>query len=89
MTLYISPKEQYIINRIQREGRNGELTQIDENTYKYEIEVFDTMEMLPWIRTFIGRIINLECDNKAVVDVFYDDLNKLYQLYDGGDSDVV
>ncbi len=89
LTLYIPAKEEYIKNRIMREGRNGTLSQIDETTYRYEIEVLDTIEMMPWIRTFIGRIIRLECDNKDAVNVFYNDLNSMYNLYAGGEADVI
>lgn len=87
MTLHILPKEKYIIDRIKREGRNGTLTQIDDTKYKYEAEVYDAREMMTWIRSFIGRIISLECDNKNVADVFYSDLNRMYQMYLGGEAD--
>lgn len=88
MLLDIPHKERFIINRILREGRNGTLSKVDENTYKYEIYVYDVAEMLPWLRTFIGRILSLECDNKAVVRTFYHDLNALYSIY-GGDTGAV
>ena len=88
MLLDIPHNERYVIHRIMREGRNGTLTKVDETTYKYEISVYDTTEMIPWLRTFIGRILTLECDNKAVVRTFYKDLNTLYSMY-GGDTDVV
>ncbi len=87
MTLHIPPKEKYIIDRIEREGRRGTLTQIDDTTYKYEVEVYDAREMITWIRSFIGRIVSLECDNKNVTDVFYGDLNRMYQMYLGGVAD--
>lgn len=88
LTLNITPKEEYIIHRINREGRGGALTQIDENTYKYEIEIYDAREMMTWVRTFIGRIIKLECSDSQVADIFYNDLNALYEMY-GGDSDAI
>jgi DNA-binding transcriptional ArsR family regulator len=88
MLLDIPHKERYIINRILREGRNGTLSKVNETTYKYEISVYDATEMLPWLRTFIGRILSLECDNKAVVRTFYDDLKALYSIY-GGDTNAV
>jgi hypothetical protein len=88
MLLDIPHNERYIIHRILREGRNGELTKVNENTYRYEISVYDTAEMIPWLRTFIGRILSLECSNKAVVRTFYHDLEELYSMY-GGDSDAV
>ena len=88
MLLDIPHNERFIINRIKREGRNGVLSKVDDNTYKYEISVYDTTEMIPWLRTFIGRILALECDNKSVVRTFYKDLNTLFSIY-GGDTDVV
>lgn len=88
LILNITPKEEYIVNRINREGRGGSLTQTSENVFKYEIEVYDAREMMPWIRTFIGRIIKLECSNKEVSDIFYKDLNALYDMY-GGDGNAI
>ncbi|QHI73091.1 WYL domain-containing protein [Aminipila terrae] len=89
MKLSIPHNERFIVNRIEREGRHGKLTQIDETTYEYFIEVFDTMEMMPWIRTFIGRIISIESSNIEVTQTFYSDLEKMYQLYNGGDGNAV
>lgn len=89
MTLYISEDERYIITRIESEGRNGTLIQLDDTTFVYSIEVYDTMEMLPWIRTFTGRIISLECDNKAVTETFYKDSGSLYNMYFGGKENAV
>lgn len=88
LTLNITPKEEYIVHRINREGRGGSLSQIDENTYKYEIEVYDAREMMTFVRTFIGRIKKFECSNQQVADIFYNDLNALYEMY-GGDSDAI
>jgi len=49
----LEPAEDYIVDRLKREGRGGTVTKIARNIYQYEIEVFDCNEMLPWIRTFI------------------------------------
>lgn len=75
------PKELYIVDRLRREGRGGVVTRLEPDIYKYEIEVFDCNEMLPWIRTFIGRILSLECTAKSVEQRFYHDLQMMYQLY--------
>lgn len=84
MLLDVGNNERFIINRILREGRNGTLSKVDENTYQYDISVYDSAEMIPWLRTFIGRILSLECSNKAVIHTFYNDLDTLYSIY-GGD----
>lgn len=82
MTIQVfEPKESYIVDRLRREGRGGTVTKIATNIYQYEIEVFDCNEMLPWIRTFIGRILSLECSAKSVERRFYEDLQTMYQMY--------
>ena len=50
--------------------------------------MFDATEMVPWLRTFIGRVVKLECSSKAVEDRFYGDLDAMRKLY-GGDEDAV
>ncbi|MCM1303864.1 MAG: WYL domain-containing protein [Lachnospiraceae bacterium] len=75
------PSEQYIVNRLKNEGRGGTVTRIAQNVYQYEIEVFDCNEMLPWIRTFTGRILSLECTDRSVEQRFYQDLKTMYRMY--------
>ena len=77
----LEPSEQYIVERLRREGRGGTVTRIERNVYQYEIEVFDCNEMLPWIRTFIGRILSLECTDKSVEHRFYRDLQTMCRMY--------
>ena len=88
MTLRITPEEEYVFQRLQREGRFGRLSRLDEDTCLYEIQVYDVREMLPWLRTFIGRILSLECDVPEIVQTFRRDMEELYAMY-GGDEDAV
>ncbi len=88
MTLFVGDDEQYIVNRLNREKRYGEITAVDKNHYKFAADIYDAMEMMPWIRTFIGRITKLECSNQAIVDTFYSDFEKMKIMY-GGDSSAV
>lgn len=90
MTVQVmEPGEAYIVNRLKSEGRGGTVTKVAENTYRYETEVFDCNEMLPWIRTFTGRILSLECTSKSVERRFHQDLQEMYRKYQigGGDAD--
>ena len=41
----------------------------------------DAGEMLPWLRTFIGRIEGFSCSNKAVEEKFWQDLAEVYAMY--------
>lgn len=82
MTLQVlEPAENYIVERLKREGRGGTVSRIAPNIYQYEIEVFDCNEMLPWLRTFIGRILSLECTAKSVEQLFHQDLQTMYRMY--------
>lgn len=84
MVLYIGRKEEYIIERLKNEGRHGVINQLSNDNWEYKIEVYDALEMLPWIRTFIGRIISLESTNEDLCRKFYRDFESVYRLYDGG-----
>lgn len=83
LTLFIDEKtEGFILERLKREGRGGIITHVGENTYTYEKEVFDGNEMLPWIRTFIGRILAFESNNKTLQRKFYSDLKQMTAMYE-------
>ncbi len=83
MTLHFDDDEQHIPRRMEREKRNGRVEYVDQNTCKYIADTYDASEMIPWIRTFIGRIEKLECSDETVVKRFYDDLNLTFALYGG------
>lgn len=76
------PYENYIVTRLIREGKGGNVTQLDDTTYQYEKQVFDAHEMLPWVRTFIGRIKEFHCSNPKVEQRFYGDLQAMYHIYE-------
>ncbi|MBP2655556.1 MAG: hypothetical protein H6Q73_3125 [Firmicutes bacterium] len=73
--------EAYVLARLKREGKHGTIEKIADNTFAYRIEVTDTQEMVPWLRTFIGRIISLSGSNKRVIKLFLDDIERMAALY--------
>lgn len=82
MELYIDEqKEVYILERLRREGRNGTIERIGKNTFRYTAQVFDSNEMLPWIKSFIGRILSLEGTNEVIINKFYRDIIRMKNLY--------
>ena len=91
MTLRIEPQEEHILQRLEREGKQGHVEPAGENQYRFVIDVYDASEMLPWLRTFTGRIVELSCTNLEVEKVFYDDMQSMYDMYlkDGGEGDAV
>lgn len=75
------PREAFVVDRLQREGRGGRVTRIEWNLFRYETEVTDTMEMMAWIRSFTGRIVALR-DSSGVVDRrFREDMERLRAMY--------
>jgi hypothetical protein len=82
MTLAIDERsEKYIIQRLSREGRHGVISKVSDNIYEYYIETNDTLEMIPWIRTFIGRIIDIEGSEKKVILQFKKDISTMAEMY--------
>ena len=88
MTVHVEDDEEYIVERLEREKRCGRVEELDHNTYLFSADVYDATEMLPWLRTWIGRIADLQCTDPEVVHTFYTDLAAMHELY-GGDKDAV
>ena len=77
----IDDDEQHIIHRLEREKRCGRIERLDEHNYRFVADVFDTNEMLPWIRTFISRITRMSFSNRTAENKFKADLQAMYNLY--------
>ena len=92
MQIHAGQDEPFIVDRLQREKRNGAITQLNEETWLFSTDVYDAREMLPWIRTFTGRIVSLECSDSDVIKRVYDDLEDMYSMYgaegEGLESDI-
>ena len=89
MTIFARPGEEHIVNRLEREKRCGTVTQLDETHWKFTADVYNALEMMPWVRTFTGRISDLQCTDDLVINRFRNDLDKMMKMYGGGDSDAV
>lgn len=88
MTLTVMPEDVHIIHRLEREKRCGAISQHDDTTWRFSADVYDAWELLPWLRTFTGRIVSLTCSNPKVEEQFWTDLSALADLY-GGNGDAV
>lgn len=83
MTIYAGPDEDFIVQRLEREKRGGTVERLDEMHWRFSIDAYDTLEMMPWIRTFTGRITAFEADNTVVRARFINDLEAMSALYGG------
>ena len=88
MTVRFGKGEEFIPQRLEREKRHGTVEIIGEDLCRFTADVYDASEMLPWLRTFIGRIVELKCSNSYVTRTFEADLKRMQKMY-GGDGDVV
>ena len=88
MKIHAEDSEPFIPQRLEREKRGGTVTRLDANTWLFAADVYDAHEMIPWIRTFTGRIISLSCSDREVVRRFYEDLEEMYGMYGGDGCDL-
>lgn len=73
--------EEHIHHRLEREKRCGRVERIDSHTSRFSADVYDTGELVPWIRTFICRIIDIHFSNQELETQFKKDMDRMYRLY--------
>lgn len=88
MVIHAEPEEAFVVKRLFREKRCGAVTELGGGNWRFEADVLDALELLPWIRTFTGRVASLQCTNPEVARRFYGDLAAMQAMY-GGDTDAV
>ena len=86
MTVHVNSGERYIIDRLYRERRHGHVEELDNHTYKFSADIYDAGELIPWARSFIGRVVRFESSNPYVVERFYADNRRMAELYGGGET---
>ncbi|MDE5582779.1 MAG: WYL domain-containing transcriptional regulator [Ruminococcus sp.] len=90
ITFYIDEKsEKFVIERLEREKRNGKLEKIGSNLFRLTVKSFDTFEVMQWARTFTGRIISAESENQEAIERFYGDIKRLDGIYRGAENETV
>lgn len=75
-------REAHIVQRLRREGRGGTVEQVEPGLWRYTTQVHDISEMMNWVKTFIGRIVSVEGDDKASIARFYKDVRRMAGMYD-------
>ena len=82
MTVRIAKDEEYILKRLEREKRNGTIQKLANGDYKFMTEVYDASEMVPWIKTFTGRIVEIKCSNERVEKQIKEDFEMMKRIYE-------
>ncbi|ALS35684.1 hypothetical protein ABID30_001101 [Enterococcus rotai] len=74
-------KEVYLIRRLEKEKRQGDVTRLEKNRYLFQIKLADMVAITPFLRTFFGRIEKIQCTNRLWEKQFWVDYQKMYSLY--------
>ncbi len=88
MTVFAGEGEEHVVRRLKREKRCGTVVKVDDTHWRFSADVYDAREMLPWLRTFTGRISGLKCTDARVAARFRGDFDALAQMYGGNDHAV-
>ncbi|NLA43711.1 WYL domain-containing transcriptional regulator [Candidatus Saccharibacteria bacterium] len=80
--VHIDDGEEYIIQRLEREKRCGTVERLDEQTYRFTADVYDPIELNPWIRSYFCRIVNLEFSDRDQEEQFRSDFRAMARMYD-------
>ena len=83
----VESDEEHIVSRLYREKRVGKVEKIDDNTYRFEADVYDASELVPWIRTFICRIEKINFSDKVLQNSFKQDIEQMYAIYGIGNEE--
>ena len=66
---------------MMRECRCGMVEETAPGCFTFRASVYDAGELIPWIRTFLGRISAFSCSNRRVNRQFMEDVNRMLELY--------
>lgn len=80
-TLHIGEDEEHIWDRLYREKRCGTVIRLDARRARFCAEVYDSGEMIPWIRSFFCRITDIHFSNKETEALFRQDFDGMCALY--------
>ena len=81
LVVRLGEDEPYILQCLEREKRCGEVTKLSEGRYQFTADVRDAGELLPWLRTFVGRIESFNCSNMKIEERFWRDMEAVYAMY--------
>lgn len=88
-TIQYDEGETHIPQRLEREKRCGKVEHFDKHTSRFYADVYDSSELIPWIRTFICRITEIHFSNEAIDRQFKKDVQVMYEMYGVGGSENV
>lgn len=81
-TIQYEDSEIYIPQRLQREAFSGHIeNNPNKNEATFSAELLDPQELIPWIRSYFGRITQFHFENKELQQQLEDEIKKMYAMY--------
>ncbi len=80
-TLCTGENEDFVLKKLWREKRCGKVEYLGGGRAKFTAYVYDTGEMIPWVRSFLGYIESIDFENKKLEAQFRSDAEEMYRLY--------
>ena len=79
----VKENEAFIIQRLDREKRLGKVAPVENSPglIRFSAEVYDPHEMFPWLRTYIGRIVELKISDEKEEKLFWESVQEMYNIY--------
>jgi hypothetical protein len=84
MKLSIPQREMRVLRRLMSEGRNGTVMIETPDVYVYKHELWNALEIMPFVMSFTGNILSFKSDNEEAMEIFSDSIKKMNSMY-GGD----
>ena len=81
-TIRYEEDEFYILKRLKREAFSGHIESSEkDNQATFSFELFDSKELIPWIRSYFGRITKFNFENGELQQQITEEIKKLYAMY--------
>ena len=81
-TVQYKDSEVYILKRLQRESFSGCIkNNVNNKEATFSFELFDSKELIPWIRSYFGRITHFNFENVKLQLQLTSEIKKLYAMY--------
>lgn len=81
-TVQYKDSESYILKRLQRESFSGRIkSNANDKKATFSFELFDSKELIPWIRSYFGRITHFNFENEILQQQLTSEIKKLYAMY--------
>ena len=79
----VQENEAFIIQRLDREKRLGKVAPVENSPglIRFSADVYDPHEMFPWLRTYIGRIVELKISDEKEEKLFWESVQEMYNIY--------